>query len=273
MAGSGEPESSDSLKTFGAVLQAFRLHAGLTQEALADVLGYSVATVGSVERGRRFPQRQFIEGAEQALDAFGALRSAARHIARHPGLAKWFREWAQLEETALNLWTYECRVLPGLLQSEAYARAVFGNSVPPLDDEELGNRVARRLDRQRLLRDRPRTGYSFIVEEALFLRRLGGVEVTRDLIGHVLDCAALRNVEVQVMPLVRTHHSGDTGPLRLLETPENQWLAYSEGPRGGYLFTDGKEVGEMLQVYAKMRAQALTPDDSMSLLERLRGEL
>ena len=273
MADQGEPEASDSLRVFGAVVAAFRERAGLTQEELASLSGCAQPEVASIEQGRCLPRPDFVEGAEKALDAFGVLRAVARHLAPWPGIAEWFREWALLEEDALNLWVYECRVIPGLLQTEAYARTVFESGVPPLDDEQLENRVRARLDRQRLLEEPADTAFSFVVEEALFLRRVGGVETTRELIDHVLTCARLRNVEVQVMPLVKERHAGDVGPLQLLETPDNQWMAYTEGPRGGTLFTDGKDVGEMLQAYATMRAQALTTDDSVSLLEQLRGAL
>ena len=273
MASKNEPGSSDSLRTFGAMVKAFRERAGLTQEQLAPLIGYSQPSVASIEQGRRFPQRDFIEGVEEALDAFGALRGAAKYLSRPQGLAAWFREWAQLEEQALNLWVYECRVLPGLLQSEAYARAVFESRVPPRSDEQVEDQVAARLDRQQLLWERVNTSYSFIVEESLFLRHTGGVEVTRGLIDHVLERARLRNVELQVMPRHQEVHAGLDGPMQLLETPDNQWLAYTEGQFNGQLNTDAKQIGMMLQRYAKMRSQALTPNDSLSLLERLRGAL
>lgn len=273
MVGNGEPDSSDSLKAFGAIVKVFRERAGLTQERFAPLVGYAPATVASIEQGRRFPQRDFVERAEEVLDAFGALRAAARHLSRQPGLAAWFREWAKLEEEALNLWTYECRVVPGLLQSEAYAQASCESSVPPLSDEQIHHQVVARIDRQGLLRDRPNTGYNFIVEECLFLRRTGGTEVTRGLISHMRSISELRNVDIQVMPQWQEQHAGLSGPLQLLETPTNTWLAYNEGQFHGHLNTDTKQIGMLLQRYAKMRSQALSPKDSVSLLERLRGEL
>ncbi|WP_368733106.1 helix-turn-helix domain-containing protein [Streptomyces alkaliphilus] len=272
LATSGEPEPSDSLRTFGAVLKTFRERAGLTQEQLAPLLGYAPPTVAAVEQGRRLPQRDFIDKAEEVLDAFGTLRAAARHLSRRPGLAAWFREWARLEEEALNLWTYECRVIPGLLQSEGYARAVFEDDIPAPSDAEVEERVAARLKRQKLLLERPNTGYSFIIEESLFLRETGTAQVSREVITHILRASALRNVDVQVMPLRRPRHAGLSGPLQLLETAENRWLAYTEGQFNGHLNTDPKQVGTMLHRYAKMRSQALTPEDSVSLLERLRGD-
>jgi transcriptional regulator with XRE-family HTH domain len=269
----GEPESSDSMRTFGAMVQALREHAGLSREELGERVGYSKHTVASVELGRRMPDAAFVEGTEEATGNTGALRRAAAHLARQPGLAAWFRQWAGLERVAITLYTYECRLIPGLLQTEAYARTLFTNQLPPLDDGQVEAQWAARAERQQLLRDRPNTAFAFVLEEHLFRRRTGGVEVTRGLIVHVLEIAELRNVEVQVMPTVRETHAGLDGPLQLLETPENRWFGYCEGQRGGLLISDPKELSVLQRRYASMRSQALTPEDSMSLLQRMRGEL
>ncbi|QGV78926.1 helix-turn-helix domain-containing protein [Streptomyces ficellus] len=268
-----EPERSESLKTFGAVLQAFRENARHTQETLAPELGYSVHYLASVEQGRRFPTREFVERAEETLDAFGALRKASRHLTRKPGLAIWFQKWALLEASAITLDTYEPRVLPGLLQTEAYARTLFRGQLPPLSDEQVEAQLLARLERQRLLRDRPNTAYSFILEEHLFHHRVGGTEVTRELLDHVLEVVQLRNVEVQVLPLGRGHHAGLGGPIQLAETPEHEWLAYCEAQRGGQFIAESKEISVLQMRYGKLRAQALTPDDSKGLLSQLRGAL
>lgn len=268
-----EPEPSDSLKTFGAALQAFREHTRLTQEALAPQMQYSAHYLASIEQGRRFPSDEFIERAEAALDARGVLRKAARQLSRKQGLAAWFLQWAGLETQAISLDTYESRLIPGLLQTEAYARVLFRGQLPPLSDEQIDAQLAARLERQRLLRERPNTAFSFILEEHLFLRRTGGVEVTRALIEHVLEVVELRNVEIQVMPLVREEHAGLAGPIQLLETPEHQWLGYCEGQRTGQFVADPKEISVLHMRYAKLRSQALTPEDSRGLLTRLRGAL
>ncbi|MGP3947601.1 helix-turn-helix domain-containing protein [Streptomyces sp. 7N604] len=273
MSSNNEPESSDSLKAFGAAAKVFRERAGLTQEELAPLVRYSPETVASIEQGRRFPQREFIDRAEEALDAFGTLRAAARHLARRPGLASWFRQWAGLEEEAVSLCTYECRVIPGLLQPEAYVRAVTLSVPPPPEEEQVEQRVAARLARQRLLHRKPPIAFSFIIEQALIERRTGGVEVTRELIDHLLSCSELWNVELQIMPLCQPDHAGLDGPMQLLETSDNRWLAYTEGQRRSELISDRKDVSVLLQRYAKMRSQALTPDDSVGLLKRLRGAL
>ncbi|MEU1597223.1 helix-turn-helix transcriptional regulator [Streptomyces sp. NPDC005708] len=268
-----EPESSDSLKGFGAVHKAFRRRAGLTQEEYAPLVRYQPSTVASIEQGRRFPPRVFVERAEQVLDAFGALKGAYKHVGREKGLASWFRQWAELEEQAISLYTFESRLVPGLLQTEAYARRLFSERLPLLTDSQIEAMVTARLERQSLLAERPGTAFSFIVEEYVFERRTGGVEVTRELIDHVLESTELRNVELQLMPMDRDVHAGLNGPIRLAETPENEWFAYLEGQESSQFIVNPKTISVLHMRYAKLRSQALTPEDSRSLLQRMRGAL
>jgi hypothetical protein len=159
------------------------------------------------------------------------------------------------------------------LQSEGYARALFENRIPLLTDEQLEAQVAARLERQKMLRDRPTVPFNFIVEESVFRRRLGGAEVLRAQIDHVLAYTAPRNVTLQVVPTDAEFHACMDGPVRLLETPEGRRLAYSEGQENGRLIADPKEVSFLHQRYDTLRSQALNPKDSRGLLERLRGEL
>ncbi|MFF5572550.1 helix-turn-helix domain-containing protein [Streptomyces luteogriseus] len=275
-AGGAEPGASDSLRTFGAVVQALREHAGLSREEFGTLVGYSKHTVASVEQGRRMPDRDFVERAEPILGNTGALRRAAPHLSRQAGLAglaSWFRQWARLEAQAVTLWTYECRVIPGLLQTERYARAVT-ESVPPVKDEEqVMKQVAARLERQQLFERRPPIAFSFIIEQALVERGTGGPDVMRELLDSLLERSSQFNVELQITPRYQPDHAGFDGPLMLLESPDNKWFGYAEGQRGGMLISDPKEVSITLQRYAKLRSQALNSEDSRGLLKQLRGAL
>ncbi|WP_189327753.1 DUF5753 domain-containing protein, partial [Streptomyces flaveus] len=189
------------------------------------------------------------------------------------GLAAWFRRWARLEKLAVSLCTYECRLVPGLLQSEGYARAVFEGTIPVVSDERLEALLAVRTERQRMLYERPIVPFSFIVEEHVFRRRYGDTEQMRDMLDHVLEHSAPRNVTLQIVPLEGGLHSCLDGPVRLLETAEGRRFAYSEGQQNGRLIADVKEVILLQQRYDTLRSQALNPQDSRGLLERLRGEL
>ncbi|MFD9337959.1 helix-turn-helix domain-containing protein [Streptomyces sp. NPDC060028] len=269
----GEVEPDNDLRSFGETLKACRKRAGLTQEQLAPLVRYSVQYVGSVEQGRRHPSPRFVERTEEVLDAFGVIRIAAKRLNRRRGLAKWFRRWAELEEAAVTLNTYECRSIPGLLQTEAYARAQI-RDVPPLPTPEQAEaRVVQRLERQALLRRTPFVALSFIIEQSVIERQTGGPEVTRELIDHLLECAKLPNVDLQIMPTISPEHAGLDGPFQLLETDEHEWLGYSEGQKTGRVISDPKAISDLHQRYAKLRIQALNPADSMGLLMRMRGSL
>ncbi|MEV6055235.1 helix-turn-helix transcriptional regulator [Streptomyces sp. NPDC052107] len=269
-----EPDPSDSLRTFGAVVQALRENAGLSRAEFAELVRFSKHTVESVELGRRMPDESFVERAEEVLGNTGALRRSARFLTRgEAGLAAWFRQWARLEKVAVSLASYECRLVPGILQSEGYARAVFDNGIPLLSDDQLEAQVAARLERQRVLYERTHVPFSFIVEEHVFRRRLGGSEVLRGVLDHVLKLGTLRNVTLQTMPMDTEFHGCLDGPVWLLETPKRQRFAYSEGQQNGRLISDVKEVSLLYQRYDTLHSQALNPKDSRGLLERLRGEL
>ncbi|MGW7043092.1 helix-turn-helix domain-containing protein [Streptomyces avermitilis] len=269
----GEPESSDSMKTFGGFVQGLREHAGLSREEFGARVHLSKHSVASIELGRRLADERFVELAEGALGDTGALRRAFRFMARQPGLAAWFRMWARLEREAVVLDTYECRLVPGLLQTEAYVRALYDNEIPPLSDEQMETQLVARVERQQLLRERPNTSFSFIVEEAVLRRRIGGTEVAREQYDHILGVVASRNVTFQIMPLESARHACLAGPVRLLVTPDGSRFAYCEGQESGRMITDSKEVIRFQQRYATLRSQALSPGDSVGLLERLRGAL
>ncbi|GHE54597.1 XRE family transcriptional regulator [Streptomyces vinaceus] len=271
--GDGEVEPDSDLRNFGETVKAFRRRAGLTQEQLAEQVRYSVQYVGSVEQGRRHPSVKFVSRSEEALDAFGVIRIAAKQLQRRRGLASWFRRWAELEDVAIALNTYECRSIPGLLQTEAYGRAQIDNVPPLITPGEAEARITARAERQKLLVRTPYIAFSFIIEQAVIERRTGGVEVTREQIDHLVERAKLPNVDIQIMPTIQPIHAGTDGPFRLLETEDNEWLAYSEGQQSGLVISGPKDISLLHQRYAKLRIQALNPADSAGLLMRMRGSL
>ncbi|MGW6540849.1 helix-turn-helix domain-containing protein [Streptomyces sp. NPDC055051] len=268
-----EPETSESLKAFGEVVKAFRRRAGLTQEEFAPLVGYSLPMVASIEQGRRLPSKEFVERAEELLDAFGVIRAAAKHLTRRAGLAKWFEKWAALEPQAVTLYTYENRLVPGLFQTPAYARTLFEEQIPAMGDDKIESNLVARVERANILTERPETIFSFIVEEHALRRQVADQEAMRGQIDHILDLGERRNIDIQVMAQSRGHHAGLDGPLWLLENKENTWYAYSEGQRSAQLISDSKEVSILQQRYARMRAQALSVEASVGLLREIRGAL
>ncbi|MER7409463.1 MULTISPECIES: helix-turn-helix domain-containing protein [Streptomyces] len=270
-----ENETSDGLKTYGAVLQALRDDANLTQEEFAPLVQYSVHYIAKIEQGKRFPPRDLPQRLEPVLGRLAAkvLKAAARSLNRKRGLAAWFQQWAALEEEALSLYAYECRAIPGLLQPESYVRATFERRLPPVTEEQLEAEVAARLARQRLLDDKPHTSFSFVIEQCLLERRAGGREVARAVIDNLLACAVRPNVEIQIMPLVQEENTSVDGHMYLAEARNHQWFGYTEGARTSNLITAPEDVNILLHRYGRLRSQALGHGATVSLLERMRGAL
>ncbi|GAA0489349.1 helix-turn-helix transcriptional regulator [Streptomyces olivaceiscleroticus] len=259
---------SGNSKAFGALLRFHRERAGLTQEALARRLGFSKSQVAMVERGERPPKGDFATNADEATGAQGALLAVAAelHVNRMP---HWFEEYADEEAKAVAISWYENHLVPGLLQTEAYARAVFNCHCPPLDDEEIDARVATRLERQRVFHRKPAPIVSFVLELIALSRPLGGSEVLLEQLHHLLDIARLRNVEVQVMPPDRQTHASLSGPMILLDTDERRQLAYVEGPGGSFFVSEQPSLGDLFARYGILRAQALSPEESTKLIEQV----
>lgn len=264
---------SGTAEMFGALLRFFREKAGLTQEELGRRVGYSKSQVAMVERGERPPKGEFAPMADDAVGAQGALIAAVVKL-RLSHLPTWTKEYAEEEARAAALHTYANHVMPGLLQTEAYARAVFNcNYCPPLDDEEIEAQVATRLARQQVLRRKPAPVVSFVLEQAVLTRPLGGPQALQEQLHHVLDVSRMRNVEIQVMSHDRQTHAGLAGPMILLESSEHRQLAYVESQSGGYFVSEQPKLGSLFGKYGILRGQALTPEESAKLVEQVAHSL
>ncbi|MFJ8502590.1 helix-turn-helix domain-containing protein [Streptomyces avermitilis] len=259
------------LHVFGRQLKLCRERAGLDRAELGRRTGYSASTIASFEQGRRIPPPKFIDLADEVLDAGGVLRVGKEEVARAQYPA-FFRDAAQFEAQAVESHVYATQAAPGLLQTEEYARAVFAMWRPLLDEVLIEQRVAARLARQEIFARRPAPHLSFVIEEAVLHRPLGGQIVWRGQLEQFLLAGEKRNVEIQVMPLSRLEHAGLAGPFTLMETKDGRRIAYTEVQGDSRVHTEREKVREIEAAYGSLRAQALTPAESLSLIEKLLGE-
>ncbi|MFD8538978.1 helix-turn-helix domain-containing protein [Streptomyces rubrogriseus] len=262
---------SGILRVFGRQLKRFRVRAGLERAGFGSVTGYSVSTIAAYEQGRRVPPPKFIDQADEVLDAGGVLREMKEEVARAQFPA-FFRDAARLEGEAVELHVYATKAVPGLLQSEEYARAVFTMWRPLLRDEVIDERVTARLARQEIFARSPQPTLSFVIEEGVLRRPLGGRAVMRGQLEHILLYGQRRNVEIQVLPTELEEHAGLEGPFTLIETRDGRRIAYVEGHKDSRLHTERKAVREIEEQYGILRAQALTPRASLTFVEKLLGE-
>ncbi|MFD6467188.1 helix-turn-helix domain-containing protein [Streptomyces goshikiensis] len=267
-----EPDSGAGvLRAFGRQLKRFRLRAGLERAEFGERLGYSVSTIAAYEQGRRVPPPEVIDQADELLDAGGVLKEMKDEVARAQYPA-FFRDAAKLETHAVELHVYATKAVPGLLQTKQYARAVFAMWRPLLSDETVDQRVEARLARQEIFAHMPLPTISFIIEESVLRRPLGGRSVMRGQLDRIKLVGQRRNVEIQVMPTDVEEHAGLEGPFTLIETRDGRRIAYVEGHKDSRLHTDRKAVRELEEQYGILRAQALTPRTSLIFVEKLLGE-
>ncbi|WP_123964757.1 helix-turn-helix transcriptional regulator [Streptomyces sp. TLI_185] len=271
-------QASDLNRAIGKQVKVLRERAGLTQKELGDRLGYSEDLVSSLERGRRTPQREFLEAADELLDAGGLLKATIEDVekakakarVRHPA---WFKDYARLERQAVEINDYNCHDIPGLFQTERRIRALYEMRKPLLDEETIEQRVTSRLARQEILTHWPPPMITAVIEESVLRRPLGGGEVHNEQLEHLLQLGRLRNVELQVMPIDRTEHAGMGGSFILLTPKGKPQLGYTEAQNSSRLATDPEDVRILAAQYGSLRAQALTMQESLALIKKMLGEL
>ncbi|MER5376125.1 helix-turn-helix transcriptional regulator [Streptomyces sp. NPDC002553] len=268
---------NDLNRAVGKQLRLLRERAGLTQKELGDRLGYGPDLISALERGVRTPQREFLEAADELLDAGGLLkaliedveRAKAKARVRHPA---WFKDYARLERSAVEINFYNNHDVPGLLQTERRTRALYVMRKPVLDQDTIEQRVASRVDRQEILTRWPLPMVTAVIEEVVLRRPLGGWDIHREQLEHLLKLGRLPSVELQVMPSERSEHAGMGGPFVLLTPKGKPQVGYTEAQSSSNLITDPEEVRMLAARYGSIRAQALTMQESLVLIESLLGE-
>ncbi|MGW2028989.1 helix-turn-helix domain-containing protein [Streptomyces sp. NPDC001811] len=271
--GGAEPDSNvEFLRCFGRQMKLLREAVGLTQPQLGSLVGYGEAQIAAVEQGRRIPKPELIDAVDRAVGARGVLVAMKDEVAkaRYPSF---FRRYVQLEAEAVELHAYISHVIKGLLQTEECARAVFQMWRPLLGEESIEQGVSARMERQKLFARRPAPLLSFVIDEHVLRRPLGGQEVWRGQLEQLLIYGHQRNVEMQVMPTGREEHAGLAGPFTLIHSSKGRRMAYMEVQDVSALYAEPKKVSPLEATYGVLRAQALTPRESLAFIEKLLGEL
>ncbi len=260
------------MKMLGAQLAALRRAAGYTQRSLSERVATDEETIASIEQGRRSLKADLAEVLDELLDGKGTLVAGVENLPEIDLFPLWAEEFMEQERKAITLSLYGNQVLPGLLQTEAYARAVFRSRIPVYDEDEIETFTVTRIERQAILSRKLPPTVSYVIWEPVLRLPLGGRKVYAEQLHHLRAISELPALSVQFLPLDRTTHAALDGPFVMMETPDHQHLAYAETQRGSQWVSDPDDVSILARRYAMLRAQALTPEDSRSLLDRLLGE-
>ncbi|GAV39252.1 helix-turn-helix domain-containing protein [Streptomyces acidiscabies] len=269
--GIDDEEAAAVLRAVGKVIKFFREQKSYTQLQLGKIIGYSEEQVSSVERGRRAPAEKFLEKAEVALDAGGMIAGLKEDVeeARYP---KKVRDLGKYEAKAVEICAYNNTVIHGLLQTPEYARALYGMRRPLYTEEKLEQLISARLARQRVLSKESAPICNFVQEEVTLLRPVGGRMVLRKQLEHLLEIGQMRNVEIQVMPTNSEDHAGLSGSFHLLRLLGGKTVGHNEVQLVSRLLSHRREIQILEMRYGIIRAQALTPSESLARIEKALGE-
>lgn len=190
-------------------------------------------------------------------------------------LPGWFQTYVGLEESAALIRTYEVQFIPGLLQAEEYAKAVTRHGRRSASDEEIERRVGLRMRRQQMLLSDSGPEFVAVIDEAALRRPLGGPEVMRAQIRHMLQMGARPNVTIQVTPFRYGGHSAEGGPFTILRFPRQDPpdVVYVEQLTGAMYLDKPEDVEQYEQVMDRLRAESQTPEQTMELLRSALDEM
>jgi transcriptional regulator with XRE-family HTH domain len=249
----------------GRTLKFARSRSGMTQDQLAERLNVSTSLIAKIETNRLVPQSDTARQLDTVFDA-GELfqESAAEARASSSGESVWIRPWLDYEEHATMVRSFELAVVPGLLQTEAYARAILrdaGTRVPDLDGT-----VATRIARAGVLRrdDQPCRLFA-VVDEAVLRRSVGGPEVMADQLRAIVQACALPTVSVAVVPASAGAYPGLNGPLALA-TVDGRTVAFLDDPIDGRVVEDPDRAAALEEVWESVREYALPASPSLELI-------
>lgn len=257
--------------TFGTVLRNYRRERGWTQAETAAKLLVSKSLYEKVEAGAMRPQPAFARDCDELFGQPGTFVELQRDTMRmsHPS---WFAPRVEFEDTAVIIHEWEMRGIPGLLQTERHARAVFESGRPYDSPQAIADSVQARMDRQAILgRDRPPKQW-VVIDEGAVRRMVGTPDVMAEQFDHLIAVSGSQHTVLQILPF-RAQAPGAYGHAAVFEFGNRTPVAYLECWGGARVVEDPKSVAEIEITLSMIKSCALSPMDSRALLETIREDM
>ncbi|WP_326560490.1 helix-turn-helix domain-containing protein [Micromonospora sp. NBC_01796] len=256
------------LDHFGEELKLIRIAAEMSQQELAEAISYSTALVGKIENGDRRPSADFARRCDSVFNTSGLFVRIQRLISRD-GMVAWFREWAGIEAEAIALRSFEPLFVPGLLQTEAYARALLAASAL-LAPGEIEQQVVARLERQEILTRENPPLLTVVIDEFVLRRPVGGPTVMKEQLQHLVKLGtSMPRVRIHVVPLSVGAYAGLNGPFVIATPPVGEDVVYIEGQLHGQTFDRAEDMRHAVQVWESIRGEALPHQQSLELISEV----
>lgn len=263
-------------------LKQFREAAGLTGEQVAEQMGWSVAKVYRIEGDR---VRVLPRDVARLLTLYGITGEQADAVLELARLARakdwwhqysgaipeWFQFYVGLEAATSAMQEYNAELVTGLLQTQAYARAVMAAAMRADADDEMERQIAVRLERQKRLTAPDAPTLWAVMNEAVLHRHVGGPQIMRDQLAHIDQIAGRSNVTVQVLPFTAGAHPAMLGSFTVMQFPDpaDRDVVYLEAETGALYLEKPEDVRRYSLMIDYLRAQALGPAESRALIAQL----
>ncbi|MEO3855773.1 helix-turn-helix transcriptional regulator [Acrocarpospora sp. B8E8] len=256
--------SASPLALLGSELRKYRLAANLSQEQLGEMINFSTGMISFIERAERAPRREFVELCEKALGLDGELLRLWPLITMESS-PQWFRPWLQIEPDARTLRTWQPLLIPGLLQTEEYARAILSGE-PGMKPEQIEEAVAARMHRQTIFERSTPPMFWVVLDEGVLSRPVGSGEVMHNQLKHLIDMAGHPFVTIQLAPLDSRATCGLEGGFVIAQLAGQADTVFLESATLGYVTNRPEEVSAVTVRYEAIRAEALPATLSMKLI-------
>ncbi|WP_328633528.1 helix-turn-helix domain-containing protein [Streptomyces sp. NBC_00356] len=252
---------------FGVELKRRREDAGLTQVELGLRVFVSGGYIGQFEQAIRKPQLDVAQRIDEALQSDGIFERMWRGLIRDQRYADYFAHVADLERSATKICDYAPAVVPGLLQTPAYARAIYYASNPLAAEEYVEEMVQARMDRAEVLADATRPMYWAILHEAVLRIPVGGPSTTAEQLAALAAAVRARRAMIHVLPFAAGAHPAMGKMMTLMEFDDAPPAVYTEGVLTGNLLDDPAIVKRTQAHYDLLRVAALPLEASLTLIE------
>jgi len=266
-------------RELGALLRTLRADRGLSAEEVTERLLFSPTKLSRIETGHSgASQRDVRDLCELYRVTEPAERARLMNLAREGKQRGWWQDFdlpyatfVGLEAEAASISVYHSATVPGLLQTEDYARAMLRGEVPPFSPQELQQRVQARLTRQALLTQRAGPRYRAILDEAVLHRQVGGPAVMRAQLQRIIQSAHLPGVTLQVIPSEAGAHPAMESVFSILEfeTPLVSDIVYVEGLVGNIYMERAADLARYRLVFSRLSTIALNSADSIDLINKI----
>ncbi|MEN2420365.1 helix-turn-helix transcriptional regulator [Streptomyces rimosus] len=262
-----EDEEESAREVLARELQRLRSVSGKSLAQLAEEVKYDRTYLNRLENGERLSRREVMEALDRVYGT-GKLLVGIWSLARRGAFLDRFQLFVEYEAKASVMHKYMMS-MPGLLQTEDYARAVLTSAPTRISEMLVEDRLAARLGRQELLERSPLPSVRFILDEAVLRRPMADRKIWCDQLVRILEAAEAPNIAVQVLPFSAGSHDLMGGSLSLLWMDDGSGVAYLEGNKSGDLIEDRAEVNQHWLSYDRLRDLSLSPTDSVAFIQQV----